>query len=705
MIDATTRQNISEALASWDRKTAAKRVADANALREEFVNLFPLDAWQTLPLTDYALGQENQNNVSRWVEFKTKSVASMSGGSALKHLIFRRSDGVWRYPKEYSTPDEAWQSIRAGFVEMLNLAARGQFDETDDVPVLTGASAVRVKMLYLYFPDDLVAVTSKSPIDHFLRLLGHSDIAPTAVRANRQLLTALREIPELDDLSTQELGYFIYHWADPRTSARIVKIAPGPQAVYWDDCLANDYICVGWDDVGDLMQFEDKAAYVEAFREHYPYNGVQGQITRKSNELWTMRELQPGDQVIANRGISEVLAIGTVNDEGYKWRADRDEYKHAVGVDWDTSARRTIAPVGAWGTTTVSKVSGTLYRQLLGTAPPPKTTEPERIYRDVESALLRRGQAVLYGPPGTGKTFTARRAAVWVLDGGSSNPKASEIFSDENTFAERENALSSIAASGTINDAPIPRLTRITFHPSYAYEDFIEGFRPRHSDNDTLDLVLTDGAFKRVCDAARLDPNNTYVVLIDEINRGNIPKIFGELITLIEKDKRGLTAHLPQSSTDFSVPPNVFILGTMNTADRSIHLLDTALRRRFTFLELLPNKDLLEGKTAGPLALDVFLDGLNERVRKEFGREKQIGHALFFSGGEIIETPGDFAAMFRFELLPLLQEYLYDDYQKLAQLLGKVIDVSTERIADDIVDDPDALCAELANAFGASASA
>jgi len=211
--------------------------------------------------------------------------------------------------------------------------------------------------------------------------------------------------------------------------------------------------------------------------------------------------------------------------------------------------------------------------------------------------------------------------------------------------------------------------------------------------------------FKRVCDAARAHLHMRYVVLIDEINRGNIPKIFGELITLIEKDKRGLPFQLPQSGVNFEVPPNVWIIGTMNTADRSVHLLDTALRRRFTFLELMPEHDLLEGYTAGALALDVFLDGLNEKIRRRFGREKQVGHSMFYHGSEIVDTPEAFAAMFRFELLPLLQEYLYEDYRELRDLLGDVIDADAQRLAADVVDDPDALCAKLAVKFGASASA
>jgi 5-methylcytosine-specific restriction enzyme B len=253
-------------------------------------------------------------------------------------------------------------------------------------------------------------------------------------------------------------------------------------------------------------------------------------------------------------------------------------------------------------------------------------------------------------------------------------------------------------------DQPVQSLTRVTFHPSYTYEDFVEGFRPRASSTGGLDLVLTDGVFKTVCAAASADPSNRYVVLIDEINRGNIPKIFGELITLIEMDKRGLTVRLPQSGEEFSVPSNVWIIGTMNTADRSIHLLDTALRRRFAFIELLPDGEALSGATAGTLDLGIFLSVLNDRIRQRVGREKQVGHSLFFDKGTPIDSPKAFASLFHHELLPLLQEYLYENYADLADLLGaQVIDAEAERPVDGI--EPEALCEALAVHFGARASA
>ena len=152
MIDSNTRESIVESLRSWDRSAAARRTAEAEQLRVQFVERFPLTAWPQLPLEDYALGQNVQDTVSWWLEYKPEPIGSIKGGSAHKHLIFRAKDGSWRFPVEYESVDRAWGAIREGFVEMLNLASSGKFDDADDIKVLTSASAVRTKLLYMYFP-------------------------------------------------------------------------------------------------------------------------------------------------------------------------------------------------------------------------------------------------------------------------------------------------------------------------------------------------------------------------------------------------------------------------------------------------------------------------------------------------------------------------------------------------------------------------
>jgi 5-methylcytosine-specific restriction protein B len=265
---------------------------------------------------------------------------------------------------------------------------------------------------------------------------------------------------------------------------------------------------------------------------------------------------------------------------------------------------------------------------------------------------------------------------------------------------ERDPALEK-ALPETDSEDTIGPLTRITFHPSYGYEDFIEGYKPVPTGTGQLDLRLVDGVFKRVCRVAQAKRDQPFLVLIDEINRGNIAKIFGELITLLEQDKRDLPVVLPQSGQTFSVPPNVYLIGTMNTADRSIKLLDAALRRRFAFIELMPDAGLLQSANVGGLDLGAFLLELNRRVARREGREKQIGHSFFLDErGQPLADVERFADQFRHEIVPLLQEYAYEDYRELVEYLGSgLVNPEEQRLATEKLEDPAALIAALLEAY------
>jgi 5-methylcytosine-specific restriction protein B len=213
-------------------------------------------------------------------------------------------------------------------------------------------------------------------------------------------------------------------------------------------------------------------------------------------------------------------------------------------------------------------------------------------------------------------------------------------------------------------------------------------------------LRLEDGVFKRLCREAQANPKRKYLLLVDEINRANMAKVFGEMVTLLEKDKRGMQVTLPQSKESFAIPPNVYIVGTMNTADRSIKLLDAALRRRFAFIELMPDIELLRGASVGALRLDEFLEALNRRVAKTEGREKQIGHSFLLEGAAPVADAEEFARRFRQEMLPLLQEYCYEDYGALAGYIGeKIVDREANALDMECLNDPEALITALAEEF------
>jgi 5-methylcytosine-specific restriction protein B len=228
----------------------------------------------------------------------------------------------------------------------------------------------------------------------------------------------------------------------------------------------------------------------------------------------------------------------------------------------------------------------------------------------------------------------------------------------------------------------IRRYEFVTFHQSFGYEEFVEGLRPvLDGESDELAYEIRWGAFLRLCDRARENPGHQYAMVIDEINRGNISKIFGELITLIEVDKREgakypVSVTLPYSGESFSVPANVDLIGTMNTADRSLALVDTALRRRFEFVEYMPNPGVLNGilviKNGIEINIEQLLETLNRRIEALYDRDHTIGHAYFTP---LLDTDSSahfetFKAIFKNKIFPLLEEYFFEDWQKIRLVLG-----------------------------------
>lgn len=430
--------------------------------------------------------------------------------------------------------------------------------------------------------------------------------------------------------------------------------APGEGSCMWDEFYTSGIMAIGWGEIGDLSTFDSKDAMKikmrEVFDESLSYKNAAHATWQFANEM------KIGDIVFVKKGMYQIIGRGVVMSDYEYDDARDDEYKNIRQVDWThngewpypgQAAMKTLTDITSY-TDYVEKLNSLFEDETEEDAEdvektyPPYTKEdflsevfmPEEEYEKLSGILRIKKNIILQGAPGVGKTFAAKRLAFSMMG---------------------------------VKD--VERVMMVQFHQSYSYEDFIMGFRP-----STDGFELKRGAFYNFCKKAEIDGDNDYFFIIDEINRGNLSKIFGELFMLIENDKRGVSLQLLYSDEKFSVPKNIYIIGMMNTADRSLAMLDYALRRRFAFFEIKPGfttdgfreyRMSLENEKFDKLIACV--ESLNNVISNDesLGDGFCIGHSYFCN--LLPDTIDDqvLSGIVEYELIPLLKEYWFDEPTKM----------------------------------------
>jgi len=747
-------------------------IQERELARESFVKKFPIDKIKDLTIDQFVQGTDG-NSFCYWLEFN-KIGFGIGGGNASKFDIYRTNiDGKSVYVKGFGKKkiilsqedaNSEFEKLKSQIILALDYVKKGEIDKIRSLNIPMWPMVTQ-KILSIYYPDKFLTIGSSVIIIKCAKELGLTNfdlVKENLIQLNFECKNLLTTYDIFIDWSYEKIGTFIWEYMDgegmkkskTRSGVQYWVFAPGANANMWDEFHDRNIMGLGWDELGDLSQYEDRDELRQALID------LDGDTGSRKNDVSAnddfLNKMKIGDVVIVKKGVTEILGYGVVESE-HIFDDSRPSYKNIRKVSWKISGSwKDVKRIASKTLTDISSKKE-LYTRLLETMVPGffsnQNNEVSILQNQQTDSMKHPLNTIFYGPPGTGKTYhTVLRAA--------------EII--ENRKIEKYEDALKIFKENLGN-----RIEFITFHQNYSYEDFIQGLRPDTENDKILTFEKRDGVFKTIADRGLENLNDSknsrvnkkpfeevfdlffnpllegekdeievkmkkvsynitsvsnksidfrkasggtahtlsiatlkkmyaaeslldirglgtyysplltklielgktditskeitkrrnYVIVIDEINRANISRVFGELITLIEPDKRSdgdipMTVTLP-SGDSFMVPSNLYIIGTMNTADKSIALLDIALRRRFNFEPMYPQYNV-DGEVIHHA--DV-LKKLNDYIVKSKGHDFQIGHAYFMGENS------DLMTIMNQKVIPLLMEYFMNDSTEVEQVL------------------------------------
>ena len=769
---------------------------DRRKLLNDFLDAFPLETLKDMPLEKYT-NLNRSDSFCYWVESRTYALGSIWGGSAYKFGIYKYNERpkgtasrvlfddtyAW-YSKNGQSAEEAYAMIRSEIVKIATHARNLELEAIDKIT--TFGDVFKWKIAFLYSQENLIPIYNREMLETVTAALGADEPAKKSIPYMQRFLLMKKadidlfafydhllqiidnKAKDVDNVMSTEQKYWMY--------------APGEGGSKWELCQRDNIICIGWDELGDLCQYES----VDSVREHMKdaYGKPNSSFKNDGLAVWEfVHVMKPGDVIYVKSGITKIVGRGVVKS-GYSYDESYEDFQHVREVEWthlgswdapstlvlktltdyskypdmvkelerlfstpsqkrywwlvsnpkiwsmdalavgstveyelyndngkprrvqqnfldaqvgdvvigyeSTPAKQIVALAEVSraqnGTTiefrkkealknpidlaSVKAVDGLKNMQFLGNpqgsffelseieydllldliresnvAPEEKPIQPytkesflrevfmnEASYDSLCHLLRLKKNIILQGAPGVGKTFTAKRLAFSMIG-----------YKD------------------------IEQVEMVQFHQNYSYEDFIMGYKPTEDGGFTL----RPGIFYNFCKKAKCNQEKDYFFIIDEINRGNLSKVFGELLMLIENSYRGKNIKLAYSGEDFCVPKNVYIIGMMNTADRSLAMIDYALRRRFSFVDIEPGFDTEGFKHyQADLHHETFdkvieaIKQLNSMIAADdsLGPGFCIGHSYFCEQKAV--TQEWLENVVNYDIAPMLKEYWFDDPQK-----------------------------------------